>query len=54
MHYRNLIGKNLTLRGSLLSDPPLAQEMVNMVAEKGIYMIFTNVNNFDPELVLRD
>lgn len=36
VHYRNLIGKNLTLKGSLLSDPTLAQEMVNLVAEKGI------------------
>lgn len=36
IHYNQLIFRDLTIKGSLLSDPDLAREMVNLVAEKGI------------------
>lgn len=36
IHYNYLVFKNITIKGSLLSDTTLAQEMVNLVAEKGM------------------
>ncbi|KAF8577532.1 GroES-like protein [Ramaria rubella] len=36
IHYNHLIFRNLTIKGSLLSDAQMAKEMVDLVAEKGI------------------
>lgn len=36
IHYNHLVFRNIHIKGSLLSSTTLAQEMVNLVAEKGI------------------
>ncbi|KIJ48255.1 hypothetical protein M422DRAFT_162844, partial [Sphaerobolus stellatus SS14] len=39
IHYDYLIFRNLTIKGSLLTDPETLREMVELVAEKGLYFI---------------
>ncbi|KIJ23322.1 hypothetical protein M422DRAFT_39670 [Sphaerobolus stellatus SS14] len=54
IHYSHLIFRNLTIKGSLLTDPETLKEMVTLVAEKGIEVKTRSYPIQDVETLLQD